>query len=54
MRDTSNKMMYQTTRGVTKGGKGRTITRAPNHCGGRHMTAEGAEISQQYHKCCFQ
>jgi len=27
---------------------------APNHCGGRQMTAKGAGKSQQYHKYCLQ
>jgi len=34
-------------RGVTRGGKGSTIPRAPNHCGGRQMTVTGTEKSQQ-------
>ena len=38
-------------RGATSVDKGCTIPRAPNHCGGRQMTAEGAEKSKQCHKC---
>jgi len=46
--------------GVTKGGKGGTIPRAPIHYGGaeslqgRRITAGGAEKSQQCHKYFLQ
>ena len=40
-------------KGRQRGGKGGTIPRAPNHCGGR-MTAGDAEKSQQCHKYFLQ
>ena len=40
-------------RGVTTG-QGGAITRAPNNCGGRQMTAWGVEKSQQCHKYFLQ